>query len=212
MTRCSWILSAILLSAIGVKGQGIEIPTEGHPSRGPVSAPVTIVEFGDFECPHCGGMYATLKLVQENYPDRVRLVFRQLPLRSIHPHAEKAAEASLCAFDQDQFWAYHDSLFENQAALDHSALIARAEELGLDTSRFETCLDSGEKQEAVDQDVQAAIDAGVYSTPTLYINGEMLTGDWPYRDVARMIDAALFRKLGEDLESQEDAFEQELSP
>jgi len=180
--------------------QGIHVDTEGHPSRGAAAAAVTIVQFGDFECSRCRDMDATLKTFGENYPDQVRLVFRQLPLNSVHPHAQKAAEASLCALEQERFWEYHDLLFGNQEALGIDALKARAAVLGLDTERFDACLDSGEMAEAVDRDIQAAIDAGAYSTPTLYINGQMLTGSWPYRDVERLIEAELFRIMGEELE------------
>ena len=192
-------LCIILSSVLAATAQRIYVPNEGHPSKGPSDAAITIVEFGDFECPQCGGMYATLKQIEADYFNQVRLVFRQLPLRSIHPNAEKAAEASLCAFDQHRFWEYHDSLFEKQEALDRQALISRAANLGLDTDRFRACLDSGEKKGAVDADLQAAIDAGAYSVPTLFINGEMMTGNWPYRDVARMIDAELFRLLRQEL-------------
>lgn len=200
LIRVGLLLTALLGVAVSSDAQGIVVPTQGHPSRGSADAPVTIVEFGDFQCPHCGGMYATLKLIEEEYGDQVRLVFRQLPLTRIHPHAQKAAEASLCAFDQDQFWPYHDALFENQAELDVDALKRRAGDLGLDLVRFTACLDSGEKANAVREDVDAAIEAGAYSTPTLYINGEMLTGNWPYRDVARLIDAELLRLLEDELE------------
>lgn len=197
--RPGMILFVILASVLSASAQRIAVPTGGHPSRGPAEAAVTIIEFGDFECPHCGGMYSTLKQIEADYFGQVRIVFRQLPLRSVHPHAQEAAEASLCALDQDRFWEYHDALFENQEKLDHQSLVSHARNLGLDTELFRSCMNSGEKRQVVDADLQAAIDAGAYSSPTLYINGEMMTGNWPYREVARMIDAELFRLLRQDL-------------
>lgn len=171
----------------------VEVPTEGQPSKGPAGAPVTIVEFGDFQCPYCGGLFSTLKVVEAMYPDQARFVFRQLPLTNIHPFAQKAAEASLCAYDQGRFWDYHDSLFENQQELGVEDLKRRARDLGLDAARFDACLDSGEQSERVAADVRAAVDAGVFSTPTLFINGRIIEGAQPYQQIAPVIDDELAR-------------------
>jgi len=170
-----------------------------HPSLGPADAPVTIVEFGDFECSQCADMHATLGRILEDYPEAVRLVFRQLPLNTIHPNAEKAAEASLCAFDQGQFWAYHDLLFGSPGSLGVESLRTRASDLELDRELFDACLDNGEKSVLVMADIEDALDAGAFSSPTLLINGAMLTGNWSYRDVARRVDAELFRLLEADV-------------
>src|SRR6185436_10671536 len=129
-----------------------DIVTAGYPSRGPSNAPVTIVEFADFECPFCGGLYPTLKVVEKNYAEKVRLVFRQFPLVSMHPHAQKAAEASLCANDQQRFWEFYDSLYTNQAQLEIAALEQRAVTMKLNTAAFNTCLDSGGKADAIRKD------------------------------------------------------------
>jgi protein-disulfide isomerase len=174
----------------------VEVGTEGHPSRGPGAAPVTIVEFGDFQCPYCGGLFSTLKMVEEVYGDRVRLVFRQLPLTTIHPYAQKAAEASLCAHAQGRFWDYHDSLFGNQEELELEDLRQRAVRLELDLDDFNACLDSGAQAGRVAEDVQAAVDAGVYSTPTMFINGRILEGAHPYPSIAELIDDELRRIAG----------------
>ena len=137
-----------------------DVATAGYPSRGPANAPVTIVEFADFECPFCGAFYPTLKLVEKNYADRVRLVYRQFPLTNIHPNAQKAAEASLCANEQRRFWEFHDSLFSDQSRLDVPSLKQRAQTLGLNTAAFNTCLDSGRQAEAIQKDKDDARKAG----------------------------------------------------
>ncbi|HET9220788.1 MAG TPA: DsbA family protein [Terriglobia bacterium] len=169
-----------------------EIATAGYPSRGPVAARVTIVEFADFECPFCGAFYPTLKLVEKNYADRVRMVYRQFPLTNMHPNAQKAAEASLCANDQGRFWEYHDSLFSDQSRLDVPSLKQRAQALGLNAAVFNTCLDSGKQAEAVQKDRDDARRIGVNSTPTVFINGRLLSGR-SYAEVQEVIEDELQR-------------------
>lgn len=169
-----------------------EIGIAGHPSRGPANAPVTIVEFADFECPFCGGLYPTLKLVEKNYSDRVRLVYRQFPLTNIHPHALKAAEASLCANEQNRFWEFHDSLFEDQARLTVEDLKQRAVDLKLNTADFNTCLDSGKQADVIQKDAGEARKIGVSSTPTVFINGRLL-GNRSYADIRAIIEDELQR-------------------
>ncbi len=164
------------------------------PSRGPADATVTIVEFGDFECPHCGGLFPTLETIRKNYSAHVRIVFRQFPFARIHPHSMKAAEASLCADDQNRFWEYHDSLFGNQEDLALDALRRRAGELGLDTATFNSCLDSGRKAATVNDDMDAGEEAGVFTTPTMIINGRVLEGNQPYAAIARVITSELNRR------------------
>jgi protein-disulfide isomerase len=171
-----------------------EIVTAGYPSRGAANALVTIVEFADFECPFCGGLYPTLKQVERNYPDKVRLVFRQFPLVNIHPHAQKAAEASLCANDQQRFWDFYDSLYTNQAQLEVDALKQRAVTLKLNAATFNTCLDSGRQAEAIRKDQDDARKAGVSSTPTMFINGRLLSGNQPYTAIRDIIEDELKRQ------------------
>jgi predicted DsbA family dithiol-disulfide isomerase len=170
-----------------------EISTAGHPAHGPANAPVTIVEFADFECPFCGGLYPTLKLVERNYADKVRFVYRQFPLTNIHRFAQKAAEASLCAHDQKRFWEFHDSMFSDQSRLDVAALKQRAAALGLNAAAFNTCLDSGSKAEAIRKDTEEARKAGVSSTPTLFINGRLMTGNRSYAEIREVIEDELKR-------------------
>ncbi|HUM09657.1 MAG TPA: thioredoxin domain-containing protein [Myxococcaceae bacterium] len=170
----------------------IQVAAEG-PTRGPKDAPVTIVEFSDFECPYCGAAHDTVEQVMNSYAGKVRLVYRQFPL-SFHPHAAKAAEASLCAADQGKFWEYHDVLFKNQKKLEPTELKAHASEVGLDGQKFGQCLDSGDKKKAVDADQQAGLQAGVGGTPAFFINGIFLNGAQPIDEFKKVIDGELASK------------------
>lgn len=169
----------------------VEVEATG-PSRGPESAPVTIVIFSDFECPFCARANPAIEQVVEHYGDDVRLVFRHFPL-SFHQKAEKAAEASLCADDQGQFWAMHDLLFERQQDLDVDGLKSYAEQLGLDTEQFNACLDYGEKAAQVAQDFADGQKAGVAGTPAFFINGIPLSGAQPFEQFQQIIDEELQR-------------------
>jgi len=170
------------------------VATTGYPSQGPESAPVTIVEFSDFQCPFCGGLFPTLKAIEKNYPDKVRLVYRQFPLTNIHPFAQKAAEASLCANDQKRFWEFHDSMFGDQMHLSVDDLKKRAVDLKLNTAEFNSCLDSGSKSGVVKWDIDEGTKAGVSSTPSMFINGRLLSGNQPYADIREIIEDELQRQ------------------
>jgi len=167
----------------------VQVAAEG-PARGPKDAPVTIVEFSDFECPYCGAAHDTVEQVMNTYAGKVRLVYRQFPL-SFHPHAAKAAEASLCAADQGKFWEYHDVLFKDQKKLEPTDLKAHASEVGMDAQKFGQCLDSGEKKKAVDADQAAGLQAGVGGTPAFFINGIFLNGAQPLDEFKKVIDGEL---------------------
>ena len=169
------------------------IETDGSPATGPENAPVTLVEFSDFECPYCGQFVSTMDRVKSEYGDRVRIVFRQFPL-SIHPNAPKAAEASLCANDQGKFWEMHDLMFQNQRTLHVPSLKERAGQLGLDQGAFDECLDSGKYEEQVKEDTRAGMIAGVTGTPSLFVNGiPTPSGAQPYEAVAEFIEQELSR-------------------
>ena len=170
-----------------------DVATAGHPSRGPEKAPITIVEFADFECPYCGALYPTLKQVEKNYADKVRLVYRQFPLTNVHPHAQKAAEASLCANEQKHFWEFYDSMFSDQAHLEVADFKKRAQAMGLNTTAFNTCLDSGKQAEAIQKERDEARKAGVSSTPSLFINGRLMVGARSYADIREVIEDELVR-------------------
>jgi protein-disulfide isomerase len=171
----------------------LRIGTTGHPSRGPEGAPVTIVEFSDFQCGYCKAVEATLREILKNYPKQVRLVYRQYPIAAIHPDAFKAAEASLCAGAQGRFWEMHDLMFNGSGGLKEDALKARAAKLQLDTTAFNACLQSGKFADQVKQDVRDGSAAGVSGTPALFINGRLLTGAQPYAEIAKVIDEELRR-------------------
>ncbi len=138
---------------------------------GPEDAAVTIVEFGDFECPYCGRNYPIFRWIKERYGDRVRLVYRHFPVATIHPNAAYAAEASECAREQGKFWQYHDVLYEHQDALTKNDLLSYAGTVKLDMDKFQQCIASGRMQPRIRADVQAALQAGVSGTPTFFING-----------------------------------------
>ena len=163
------------------------------PSHGPANAPVTIVEFSDFECPFCSRVVPTLKQVEQNYGDKVRLVYRQFPL-GMHQHAQKAAEASLCANEQGKFWEMHDKMFAQQQALSVDGLKAKAGEIGLDADRFNQCLDTAKYADQIKADVKAGAQAGVSGTPAMFVNGIFVNGAVPYEQLAKMIDEELARK------------------
>ena len=174
----------------------MEIPTAGYPTRGPANASVTIVEFSDFQCPFCGSLYPVLKDIEKKYAETVRVVYRQFPLSTIHPDAQKAAEASLCANEQQHFWEYHDSLFGNQKELSVFALKGRAAELKLNTTAFNECLDSGRTGDAIRKDIADGYRAGVTGTPAVYINGRPYRSESTTEALAKVIDDELQRKAG----------------
>ena len=147
-------------------------------SIGPESAPVTIVEFSDFQCPYCSRVVPTVKEIAARYPDQVRIVFRHLPL-SFHANARNAAYGSICAGDQGQFWEYHDLLFANQRALQRDQLSDYATSLGLDMDKFEACMSAPETEAQVAADLEEASRLGASGTPAFFINGIFLSGSQP---------------------------------
>jgi protein-disulfide isomerase len=183
----------------GQRGQGelasspetIETIDGRGPSLGRASAPITIVEFSDFQCPYCGQFFReTLPLLVAKYvkTGRVRFVYRDFPLSSLHPGAAKAAEAARCAGDQQRYWEYHDALFRNQAALEETALVQRALTLKLDTAAFNRCLNSGRYSNAIRQSLAEGERFGVDGTPLFFI-GKVDPGTTSVR-IARVIQGA----------------------
>jgi protein-disulfide isomerase len=143
---------------------------------GPDSAPVTLVEYGDFECPSCRKAFPMVKNLQQRLGDKLRFVFRNFPLTKIHPNAQHAAEAAEAAAAQGAFWQMHDRLFERQFALEDHNLVEYAAELGLDADRVRAALEGGTYRKRVKEDVSSGIQSGVNGTPTFFINGERYDG------------------------------------
>ena len=155
---------------------------------------MVMLEFTDYQCPFCARHFReTQPSILSEYEGSIRYVIFNFPLSSIHPFARKAAEAAECAYDQGEFWEYHDTLFQNQQALDTDSLKQHASSLGLDTDAFDACLNSGEKAQRVFDDVQTGQGLGVTGTPTFFVNGKQLTGAHPFSNFKALIDAALDR-------------------
>lgn len=163
------------------------------PVRGNPSAPVTIVEFSDYQCPFCARVNPTLDLVRNSFGDKVRIVFKDYPLPN-HAEAPKAAEAARCAGDQNKYWEMHDAMFANQRALGVPSLKQQARAMGLDGAAFDACLDSGKHAAAVQAGAELGSRMGVNSTPTLYINGRALVGAQPYDTFRQIIEEELAKK------------------
>lgn len=157
--------------------------------RGPKNAKVTLIEYSDFQCPYCLRHEDTLKQLLGNYKNDVRLVYRNYPLTSLHPEAQKAAEAAECASAQGKFWEMHDKIFEANAAGAMSVQKWKdsAKELGLDTTKFNKCLDGGEMASVVAKDQQEGTDAGVSGTPATFVNGQMVEGAVPYATFEQIV-------------------------
>jgi predicted DsbA family dithiol-disulfide isomerase len=166
-------------------------PVDG-PTLGPSAAPVTIVEFADFECPYCAQVIPIMKRVREAYGDKVRFVFRDFPL-SIHANAGKAAEAGACAREQGKFWEMHDELFKDQRHLGVSDLKNAAKTLGLDVEAFDSCLDSSRHEATWKAESQEGEKYGVTGTPYFFVNGRIVNGVVPFAALKVMIDEELER-------------------
>jgi len=172
----------------------VNVSVDDDPAWGPEDAPVVMVEFSDFQCPFCGRFYQeTYPRIQEVYGDRIRFVYRDLPLPQIHPDAILAAQAAECADEQGAFWEFHDLIFSNQQDLSRNALGSFAVQMELDINTFNQCLDSGRYQQEVSADMQAAASYGIQGTPTFFINGRPIVGAQPFEVFAAVIDEELAR-------------------
>ncbi len=155
--------------------------------QGAADAPVTLVEYGDYECPYCGMAYPIVKSLQRALGDQLRFVFRNFPLADSHPHAEHAAEAAEAAAAQGSFWKMHDALYENQEHLDDDALASYARELGLDSARVAREIAEGTWAKRVREDFRSGVRSGVNGTPTFFVNGARYDGGW--NDPERFLEA-----------------------
>jgi protein-disulfide isomerase len=155
--------------------------------EGSQEASVTLVEYGDFECPYCGQAYPILKDLQREFGPDLRLVFRHFPLTQMHPHAGLAARAAETAGAQGKFWEMHDLLFEHQEALEFEDVALYATELGLDVDRFITDLKNGTCANKIHDDVRGGIQSGVNGTPTFFLNGVRYDDSWDYETLSELI-------------------------
>jgi protein-disulfide isomerase len=168
-----------------------DVPSEGFYSRGPADAPITIVEFSDYQCPFCRKWHAEVSRdLFAAYPGKIRLVYRNLPLTTIHPDALPAAEAAMCAGEQDVYWAYHDKLFGSEQ-LGTEVYLQYARDLDLNLTTFEACLQDQKYQADIQTDSDFAMNLGVRSTPTFFINGLAIVGAQPLEVFKQVIDKEL---------------------
>jgi protein-disulfide isomerase len=159
--------------------------------RGPENAPVTLVEYGDYQCPYCGGAYPILKALQEDFRDQLRFVFRHFPLAQIHPLAEPAAETAEYAGSKAQFWEMHDGLYENQPRLGVPLFFELAQDLGLSQDGLRDALKNHEFLPRIRRDFMGGVKSGVNGTPSFFINGVRHEGSWGYEDLAAAIESQL---------------------
>src|SRR5215468_1702963 len=168
----------------------VPINEERDHVRGPLAAPVTLVEYGDYECPYCGQAYYVVKELEQRAGNLMRFVFRNFPLTTIHPHAERAAEAAEAAGAQGRFWEMHDLLFENQRSLEDEDLLKYCVSAGLDNSQFVADMREGRHINRVREDFLGGARSGVNGTPTFFINGARHDGSWEIGPLLAAIENA----------------------
>ena len=187
----------------------VEVSADDDPVLGKDNAPVIIIEFSDFQCPFCRKFWTdTFEQLKTEYIDtgKVKLIYRDFPLDSIHPMAQKSAEAAQCANEQEKYWEYHDKMYGEQNILDGGSIEGPvqstvtytvndlkkwAKDLGLDSGKFDSCLDDGKYEDEVKNDFQDGAQAGVQGTPSFFINGKQLSGAQPFSAFKQAIDAEL---------------------
>ena len=170
-----------------------EVSVAGAPVRGNPNAPVTIVEFSDFHCPFCRRAHPVIQQLMTKYGDRVRLVYKDMPLDNLHPNARAAAEAGRCAAEQGKFWEFHDKLFANEPDSSPATLNRLAQEVGINIPPFEACYKERRFKAQVDASSQEGTRLGVTGTPTFFINGRTVTGALPLESFSKVVDEELKR-------------------
>jgi protein-disulfide isomerase len=168
----------------------VPVTAEDH-AQGPESADVTLVEYGDYECPHCGRAHSIVQQVQKQLGKRLRFVFRNFPLTEIHPHAEAAAEVAEFAGTQGKFWEMHDRLFENQERLGEPLFLELGEELKLSASALRQALEQRTFEARVRADFKGGVRSGVNGTPTFFINGHRHDGSFDFETLVSAIQRAM---------------------
>jgi protein-disulfide isomerase len=159
--------------------------------QGPANAPVTLVEYGDYECPYCGAAYPIVKEVQRRLGDRLRFVFRNFPITTAHPHAEHAAETAEAAAAQGKFWEMHDYLYEHQKTLGDAKLEEHAAAIGLDVERFDREMTAQTYSARVREDFMSGVRSGVNGTPSFFINGQRHDDSYDLETLLAAIEAAM---------------------
>lgn len=162
--------------------------------QGPENAPVTLVEYGDYECPYCGEAFPIIKRVQRELADKLQFVFRNFPLTAAHPHAEQAAEAAESAGSQGKFWEMHDAIYENQDDLTTRGLLRIAASVGVDEKTLQNDLSTGKFEDRVYEDFMSGVRSGVNGTPSFFINGVRYDGSWDYDTLLAVLRAVAGEK------------------
>lgn len=186
--------SKLLAVARSAPGSGV-LATTDDPSVGPADARLTIVEFADFGCPYSQEENYVVGALVKQYPNDIRLIYRDFPLPDLHPGADLAAEAAQCAQEQGKFWSYHDLLYRNSGEFTEEILLDYANQVGLNQATFQTCLTSGKYQDEVAQDIADGVAAGVVGTPTFFLNGQKIEGAIPFATFKSLVDVFLSQGL-----------------
>ena len=169
-----------------------DVPEGDNPSLGSADAPITIIEFSDYECPFCRRWHdEVFDKIRESYPDQVRFVYRDFPLTSLHPNAVPAAEAANCADEQDAFWEFSQKLYSDEYGFGEDAYVKYAQDLELDIPEFEECIEEGRYSDDVQADYEFASSLGVRSTPTFFLNGIAVVGAQPFEVFQDIIEKEL---------------------
>jgi protein-disulfide isomerase len=172
--------------------QRYDVPVDGNPSIGPENAPITLVEFSDYQCPFCEQWYKDVySRLMRDYGDKIRFVYRDFPLYAIHPDSQSAAEAAHCAGEQKAYWYYHDALFNGKYGLGPAAYVKYASDMGLNLVQFNKCVSDRSYKTKVDANHNFASNLGVSSTPTFFLNGMAIVGAQPYDVFKQIIDKEL---------------------
>ena len=161
--------------------------------EGPTDAPLTLVEYGDYQCPYCGAAYPVVKRLQKTLGEKLRFVFRNFPLTQVHPYALIAAEATEAAALQGRFWEMHDLLFEEQTLLEPETIPLWAKKIGLNLEQFESDIKQGTVEKRIKEDRQSGIRSGVNGTPTFFVNGTRYDGSPDYNSLLAALESELDR-------------------
>ncbi len=177
---------------VNPQAQRYEIPTEGDPSLGAEDAPITIIEFSDYECPYCARWYnEVLSQLLRDYEGKIRFVYKDFPLKSLHANAVSAAEAAHCAGEQGYYWQFHNALFEGAYGMGNPAYEQYAQAIGADLPSFQQCVQERHYAAEVEEDFQFAVQLGVSSTPKFFLNGLAVVGAQPYSVFQQLIEQEL---------------------